>query len=83
MKEQEKEKLRQLDKEGLSGTIQSVLLDPNINQAHYADVLYYLLVKGIEEKSYFERVVNNMMRVLKAEGLHKDLNECLELEEKL
>jgi hypothetical protein len=83
MKAQEIDKLKQLDPQGLNGTISSVLLDPNINQAHYADVLYYLVAKGIEEKSYFERVVGNMMRVLKAEGLHKELNECLELEEKL
>jgi hypothetical protein len=82
LKEQEKEKLRQLDKDGLNGTLQSVMLDPNINQAHYADVLYYLLVKHIEEKSYFERTTNNMMRVLKGAGLLKELNECLELEEK-
>ncbi|MNR03924.1 hypothetical protein D3C85_1198450 [compost metagenome] len=83
MKPQEIEKLKQLDKEGCNGTIASVLLDPNINQAHYADVLYYLLVKHIEGKSYFERTTNNMMRVLKSAGMHSELNKCLELEEKL
>lgn len=83
MKEQEKEKIRQLDKEGMSGTIQSVLLDPNINQSHYADVLYYLLVKTIEEKGYFERTTNNMMKVLKAKDLWDEINWALELEEKL
>jgi hypothetical protein len=83
MKEQEKQKLRQLDKDGLNGTLQSVLLDPNINQAHYADVLYYLLVKTLEEKSYFERTTNNMVCVLKAHKLDAELNECLELEEKV
>lgn len=81
MKPQEIDKLKALDTTGCNGTIQAVLMDPNINQAHYADVLYYLVAKGIEEKGYFERVVNNMMRVLKAEGLHKELNECLELKE--
>jgi hypothetical protein len=82
MKEAEKNKLRQLDPEGLSGTIQSVLLDPNINQAHYADVLYYLLNKTLEERGYYERVCGKMQNVLKGKSMLKELNECLELEEK-
>jgi hypothetical protein len=82
LKEQEKEKLRQLDKDGLNGTLQSVMMDPNINQAHYADVLYYLLAKTLEERGYYERVVGKMQNVLKANKLDKELNECLELEEK-
>lgn len=83
MKPQEIDKLRQLDPQGLNGTLTSVLLDPNINQAHYADVLYYLLAKSLEEKSYLERVSNAMTRVLQANGLVEDLNKCLELEEKV
>lgn len=83
MKEQEKAKIAGLDPTGCSGTIQSVLLDPNINQAHYAEVLYYLLNKTLEEKSYLERVSNNMTNLLKSNGLHSELNKCLELEEKL
>jgi hypothetical protein len=83
MKPQEIDKLKQLDPQGLNGTIQAVLLDPNINQAHYADVLYYLLAKTIEEKGYFERTTNAMSRVLVANKLIRELNECLELEEKV
>lgn len=83
MKEAEKNKLRMLDPEGLSGTIQSCLLDPNINQASYPEVLYYLLSKIIEEKGYLERVSNRMTNVLLANKLIRELNECLELEEKL
>lgn len=82
MKEIEKEKLRQLDVQDLSGTIQSVLMDPNINQASYPDVLYYLLSKVLEERGYYERVNNKMMNVLLANKLIRELNECLELEEK-
>ena len=82
MKPQEIIKIRQLDVQGLNGTVQSVLLDPNINQAHYAEVLYYLLHKTLEEKSYLERVSNAMTRVLQSQGLLTELNECLELEEK-
>lgn len=82
MKEAEKNKLRMLDPEGMSGTIQSVLLDPNINQASYPDVLYYLISKTLEEKSYLERISNAMTSVLLAQGLHTELNRCLELEKK-
>ena len=82
MKEIEKNHIRQLDPEGLNGTIQAVLMDPNINQAHYADVLYYLLVKVLEERSYYERVTNKATNLLKGKGMMVELNECLELEEK-
>ena len=82
MKEAEKAKIAGLDPQGVSGTVQSVLLDPNINQAHYADVLYYLLVKVLEERSYYERVTNKATNLLKGKGMMVELNECLELEEK-
>lgn len=83
MKPQEIEKIRQLDVQGMNGTVQSVLLNPNINQAHYAEVLYYLLVKSLDEKAYFERTTNAMMNVLKSHDLVDEINWCLELEEKL
>lgn len=79
MKEYEKQKIQQLDPQGCNGTIQSTLMDPNINQASYPDVLYYLLAKTIEEKGYLERVSNAMTRVLRANGLSEELNKCLEL----
>lgn len=81
MKEQEKQMIRNLDPEGLSGTIQSVLMDPKINEAAYHSVLYHLLAKTIEEKSYFERTTNNMMKVMLDKALNKELAECLELKE--
>ena len=82
MKPQEIQKLKMLDVQGVNGTLQSVLMDPNINQASYPEVLYYLLRKTLEEKSYLERVSNAMTRVLQGNGLLEDLNKCLELEEK-
>lgn len=82
MKPQEIQKLQMLDTTGCNGTIQSTLMDPNINQASYPEVLYYLLSKTIEEKSYLERASNAMTRVLQANGLLDDLNKCLELEGK-
>lgn len=83
MKPQEISKLQALDPKGLNGTLASVLLDPNINQASYPEVLYYLLSKTIEEKGYLERVNNRMTNTLLANKLIRELNECLELEEKL
>jgi hypothetical protein len=80
MKEQEKQKLRQLDNEGTNGTIQAVLMDLNINQAHYADVLYYLLHKTLDERSYYEKMYQKFFNVITANGLMT--NELLELEEK-
>lgn len=82
MKPQEIEKIKSLDRDGMNGTVQSVLMNPNINQAHYAEVLYYLLSKTLEEKAYLERISNAMTSVLLAKGLHQELNICLELEEK-
>lgn len=82
MKPQEIQKLKQLDPQGLNGTLASVLLDPNINQASYPEVLYYLLSKVLEEKGYLERVNNKMTNTLLANKLIRELNECLELEEK-
>lgn len=79
MKETEKEQIRRLDPTGLSGTISSVLLDPNINEASYPNVLYYLLNKTLEERGYYERVTSKMQNVLLANSLIRELNECLEL----
>ena len=80
MKEQEKQKLHQLDSEGTNGTVQACLMDPNINLAHYADVLYYLLAKSLEEKQYLEKMYQKFFNVLTANNLMS--NELLELEEK-
>lgn len=83
MKEAEKAKISALDPQGLCGTVQSVLLNPNINQASYPEVLYYLLSKVLEEKGYLERVNRAMTNVLQTKDLHSELNKCVELEEKL
>lgn len=82
MKPQEIEKLKQLDVNGINGTIQSTLLNPNINQASYPEVLYYLLSKTLEEKNYLERCTNKMTNVMVANKMFDELNICLELEEK-
>lgn len=81
MKPQEIEKIRQLDVQGTNGTIQACLMDPNINQAHYADVLYYLLHKTLDERAYYEKMYQKFFNVITSAGLMT--NELLELEEKL
>lgn len=80
MKQQEIDKIRSLDKDGTNGTIASVLINPDINQAHYAEVLYYLLSKTLEERQYYEKMYQKFFNVLTANGLMS--NELLELEEK-
>lgn len=83
MKPQEIGKIAQLDPTGCNGTIMQTLLHPKLNEMGYADALYYLLSKVLEEKTYLERVSNAMTNVLQVNGLHSELNKCLELEEKL
>lgn len=81
MKPQEIQKLVQLDPTGCNGTLQSCLMDSNINQAHYADVLYYLLHKTLDERAYYEKMYQKFFNVIKSAGLMT--NELLELEEKV
>lgn len=81
MKQQEIDKLKALDPSGCNGTLASVLLNPNINQASYPEVLYYLLSKTLEERQYYEKMHLKFMNVLQVNGLMT--NELLELEEKL
>jgi hypothetical protein len=81
MKSQEIDKLKQLDSTGCNGTIQACLMDPNINQAHYADVLYYLLHKTLDERAYYEKMYQKFFNVITSAGLMS--NELLELEEKV
>lgn len=83
MKPQEIDKLRMLDVNGCYGTLQQVLLDPNLNQIGYAEALYHVLSKCIEEKAYLERVNTAMTNLLVSKGMVYELNKCLELEEKI
>lgn len=82
MKQQEIEKLSQLDPNGINGTIMQTLLHPKVNEIPYADALYHLLSKTLDEKAYFERTTNAMMSVLNSHNLFDEINWALELEEK-
>lgn len=81
MKPQEISKLKALDPNGCYGSLQQVLLDPNLNQIGYAEALYYLLTKAVEERSYYEKMYQKFFNVLTVNNLIN--NELLELEEKV
>ena len=81
MKPQEIDKLRMLDPNGCWGTMQQVLLDPNLSQIGYAEALYHLLAKSVEERTYYEKMYQKFFNVITSAGLMS--NELLELEEKL
>jgi hypothetical protein len=81
MKPQEIDKLRMLDVNGCWGSLQQLLMDTNINQIGYAEALYHLLAKAVEERGYYEKMYQKFFNVLTANNLMT--NELLELEEKL
>lgn len=81
MKPQEIDKLRMLDVNGCWGSLQQILLDPRLSEIGYADALYHLLAKAVEERSYYEKMYQKFFNTLTANGLMN--NELLELEEKL
>lgn len=81
MKDHEKAKIKQLDVNGMNGTIQHLLMNPNINQMPYVDAIYYLLHKTLDERAYYEKIYQKFFNVITSAGLMS--NELLELEEKL
>lgn len=81
MKPNEIDKIKILDPTECNGTIMNVLMDPNINQASYPDVLYHLLNKTLDERAYYEKMHMKFFSVITAAGLMT--NELLGLGEKL
>lgn len=81
MKPQEISKIAQLDPIGCNGTIMQTLLHPKLNEIGYADALYHLLSKTLEERAYYEKMYQKFFNVLVANNLMS--NELLGLEEKL
>ncbi|RYY51289.1 MAG: hypothetical protein EOO06_00750 [Chitinophagaceae bacterium] len=79
MNAQEIQKLSQLDTEGSWGTLQSVLLNPELREASYTTVLLHLLTKCSEERKYFEKQNLILFKELEKDGLIT--NELLGLKE--
>jgi len=78
---QEIEYIKNLDKESLNGTVQSVLMNPNLKEASFTVVLRYLLEKTLDEKAALQKLHDNFFKELQKHGLVT--NELLGLEEKL
>ena len=72
MKPNEIEKIHQLDPNGMSGTIQSVLMNSDINKLDYPSVIYYLLVKTLEERNFLEKDNKKLINILMSNGLYTD-----------
>ena len=81
MKDHEKAKIKQLDVNGMNGTVQHLLMNPNINQMPYSDAIYYLLHKTLDERAYYEKMYQKFFNVITSAGLMT--SELLELEGKL
>lgn len=70
MKENEIRFLLSLDPDRESGTIQELLLRPNILQTPYHKALEYLVKQTLEEKKALTEENNVLSSVLKANGLY-------------
>jgi len=79
MNTQEINKLSQLDPQGEWGTLQSVLLNPQLREASYTNVLLHLLTKCSEERKYLEKQNLVLFKELEKNGLIT--NQLLGLED--
>lgn len=79
MNTQEISKLSSLDPSGEWGTLQGLLLNPELREASYTTVLFHLLTKCFEERKYFEKQNLVLFKELERNGLIS--NELLGLGE--
>lgn len=64
------EKIQSLDPEGLSGTIQYVLLRDDLNVVQFSDAIWWLLNRTLEEKQAVMKENEKMRKILEANGLY-------------
>lgn len=69
MNSQEIEYIKNLDKDGLNGTIQSTLFNPQLKEASFTVVLKYLLEKTLDEKAALQVLHDRMFKELQKHGL--------------
>lgn len=79
MNTQEISKLSSLDPTASWGTLQGVLINPELREASYTTVLFHLLTKCSEERKYFEKQNLTLFKELEKNGLIT--NELLGLKE--
>jgi hypothetical protein len=82
MKENEIRWLLNLDPDRLSGTIQELLMRPNILNMPYHKALEYLVKQTLEEKKALTEENRVLSSVLKREGLYTRQNVLPNHEEK-
>lgn len=82
MKENEIRFLLDLDKERMNGTLQELLMRPNILNMPYHKALEYLVKQTLEEKKALTEENRVLSSVLKREGLYTRENVLPNYEEK-
>lgn len=82
MKENEIRFLLDLDKERMNGTIQDLLMRPNILNMPYHKALEYLVKQTLEEKKALTEENRVLSSVLKRAGLYTRENVLPDHEEK-
>lgn len=70
MKKDDIERLKALDPESQSGTIQSILMDKNIDKMQFSEAVYFLLKKSLDEKAQYAEENKKMCKILKDKGLY-------------
>lgn len=78
MKPQEINYLKTLDPLGLNGTIQTILMDSNINEIPFVSALQFILSKTLEEKKALQTENTRMRMVLQHNNPYTSQNLGLE-----
>ncbi len=69
MKQDQIEWLQRLDKDGTNGTVQTILLNPDLHKLDFLTVLKYLLETSLREKEAILKEHQCMWQYLKKHGL--------------
>lgn len=69
MKQDQIEWLQRLDKDGTNGTVQTILLNPDLHKLDFNTTLKYLLETSLREKETIFKEHQSMWKYLKKHGL--------------
>lgn len=69
MKQDQIEWLQRLDKDGTNGTVQTILLNPDLHKLDFNKTLKYLLETSLREKEAILKEHQAMWQYLKKHGL--------------
>lgn len=62
--------LKQLDLEGLNGTVASIMLRNDLNMCNYTKTLEFLLQTTIGERNFYEEENKRFAKILKENNLY-------------